>query len=86
MNLKSDQEYRFFSELKRALHHAEINDESSETGFLFDDAMVVFENGRINVYQNKRIMVSYSVDEFSRKPGAVFRKMNSHFVKSDKTQ
>lgn len=77
LNLKSNQEYRFFSELKRALHHSEINDESAETGLFFDDAMVVFENGRINVFQNKKISVSYSVEEFARKPGAVFRQLHN---------
>ena len=81
LTLRSEQEFRFYSELKRALHHAEINDESAETGFLFDDAMIVFENGKINVYQDKRITASYSVDDFSRKPGAVFRNLHNSISK-----
>ena len=80
LNLRSEQEFRFYSELKRALHHTEINDESTETGFMFNDTMVVFENGKINAYADKKIIASYSVDDFSRKPGAVFRKMHNLLV------
>ena len=83
LNLRSEQEFRFYSELKRALHHTEINDESTETGFLFNDTMVVFENGKINVYTDKKIIASYSVDDFSRRPGAVFRKLQSQVISSN---
>ena len=83
LNLRSEQEFRFYSELKRALHHTEINDESTETGFLFNDTMVVFENGKINAYADKKIIASYSVDDFSRRPGAVFRKLQSQVISSN---
>lgn len=82
LNLRSEQEFRFYSELKRALHHTEINDESIETGFVFDGATVVFENGKINVYQGKQNIAIYSVEEFGRKPGAIFRNLYKNITKN----
>ena len=43
----------------------------------------VFENGKINAYSDKKIVASYSVDDFSRRPGAVFRKLHSQVITSN---
>ena len=80
LNLHSEEEYRFYSELKRSLNHIEINDSSAETGFLFKDSMIVFEDGKINAYKNHRIVSSYSVNDFSRRPGAIFNLLRSDIL------
>lgn len=75
--LKSVQEYRFYMELKRALRQTEIRGEGAETGFRFQDALVVFENGRINLYQDRKITASYTQEAFTKTPGAVFRNLRN---------
>ena len=47
------------------------------------NGVCVFENGKINAYSDKKIIASYSVDDFSRRPGAVFRKLQSQVITSN---
>ena len=73
LKLRSEEEYRLYHELKRALNSTEINEEGKDTGFRFHDALVIFEDGKINVYRNGTIVEQKSVDAFSKSPSAVFR-------------
>ena len=75
LGIRSEVEYRLYHELKRALNSTEINEEGKDTGFCFNDVMVVFEDGKINVYRNGTIVEQRSVDSFSRSPSAVFRRI-----------
>lgn len=73
LRIRSETEYRLFTELKRAFNHTEINDESSETGFLFNQSLVQFEDGKIHVYRNQRICDEYDISDFVRTPRAVLQ-------------
>ena len=73
LGIRSEAEYRLFSELKRALNSTEINDDGTDIGFVFGDATVVFEDGKIHVYRDKKVTAEYEIQDFSRSPNAVFR-------------
>ncbi len=77
LKIRSEEEYRLFCELKRALNNTEINDDGKNIGFNFDDASIVFEDGNICVYKENGIREKYSIPAFSRAPNAVFRKILS---------
>ncbi|MCR5090778.1 MAG: restriction endonuclease-like protein [Oscillospiraceae bacterium] len=75
LGIRSEAEYRLFSELKRALNSTEINDDGTDIGFVFGDAMIAFEDGKIRVYRDKRVSAEYEIQDFTRAPNAVFRSL-----------
>jgi len=75
--IRSEQEYRLYSELRRALNHAEINDVGTEIGFRFDNALVVFEDGEIHIFKEGRLIAKYDISDFTRHPNAVFRRIKN---------
>ncbi len=83
LGIRSEAEYRLFSELKRALNSAEINDDGTDIGFVFENAMIVFEDGKIHVYRNKKVAAEYDILDFSRSPNAVFRDLYHAAMLSD---
>lgn len=72
--LRSEEEYRFYTELKRYTGKALKNNEATE-GFELDDIKVLFENGQIQVYRNSNPVGNCSISEFSRYPNATFRRL-----------
>ena len=80
LSIRSEAEYRLFTELKRALNNTEINDDGTDIGFVFGDATIVFEDGMINVYKHGTIVEQNTVEAFSRSPNAVFRMLQTRIV------
>jgi len=78
--LRSEEEYRLYSELKRAVNDISINDDDKEVGFKFNNVFVVFENGKILVYKNQGILAVYDVKDFTRSPNAVFRRIRKDIL------
>ena len=71
---KSQEEYRFYSELKRYISSASIiNDEEGPTGFLFGQNRIVFQSGEIRLIQQGRMITQCKVADFIRRPNAQFR-------------
>ena len=75
LKLRSEEEYRLYTELKRRLNDTEINDTDSEIGFRFGDNMIVFEDGKINVYRSRKVIAQNTIEAFGRSPNSVFRLM-----------
>lgn len=73
--IKSEEEYRLYSELKRSIADTSINDDENKLGFAFGDYNLSFDDGKIIVAKNKHIFAQYDISEFSRRPNAVFRQM-----------
>lgn len=73
--IKSEEEYRLYYELKRSLTNIAINDEDDSLGFSFDGFNLYFDNGKILVSKDGRVCSQYDMDEFSKRPNAVFRLM-----------
>ncbi|WP_018306593.1 restriction endonuclease-like protein [Desulfitobacterium hafniense] len=75
LSIRSEAEYRLYTELKRLANHTTINDEDNELGFKFNNQLIMFENGSIDLYKDGKICGKYGIEEFSRKPNAVFRRI-----------
>lgn len=73
--IKSEEEYRLYYELKRALSDTAINDEEDSLGFSFDGFNLSFNDGKILVSKDGRVKFRYDMEEFSKRPNAVFRLM-----------
>lgn len=79
LSIRSEAEYRLYTELKRALNNAEIND-SSDIGFVFNDSVIAFETGMIHIYRNGKVYSEYSISNFCRTPNAVFRNIQKDIL------
>lgn len=77
--IRSEEEYRLYSELKRAINDTTINDEDNNLGFNFGSFALMFEDGQILVSKDKQIFARYAISDFSRSPNAVFRQMQKEF-------
>lgn len=83
--IRSEEEYRLYSELKRAINDTTINDEDNNLGFNFGNFMLMFEDGQILVSKGKQIFAQYTISNFLRSPNAVFRQMQKELsqIKED---
>lgn len=72
--LQSEEEYRFYTELKRRTGIA-LEDTGAKPGFEMGELKVLFENGKIWLYCNGKAVNQCTVQEFSRHPNATFRRM-----------
>ena len=77
LKIQSEEEYRLYSELKRSMNDTEINTNEQGVGFSFNDARIIFEEGKIRVYRNKTVTGEFDVSDFSRSPNAVFRRIKN---------
>ena len=73
--IRTEEEYRLYSELKRSVNSTSINDEDHNLAFQFNDFMLSFNEGKILVSKDKKIIARYDITDFSRSPNAVFRRM-----------
>jgi len=77
--IRSEEEYRLYSELKRAVNDTTINDEDNKLGFNFGKHTLMFDDGQILVSKEGHIFAKYAISDFSRSPNAVFRQMQKEF-------
>ncbi|HJJ55223.1 MAG TPA: restriction endonuclease-like protein, partial [Methanocorpusculum sp.] len=63
--LRSEEEYRFYTELKRRTGTA-LEDNESAAGFELGDIKVLFDDGQIQVYRDGKAAGNCSITEFSR--------------------
>ena len=82
--IRSEEEYRLYSELKRAVNDTTINDVDNNLGFNFGNFTIVFEDGNILISKGKQIFAKYAISDFSRRPNAVFRQIQNEFLRFDK--
>lgn len=79
--IKSEEGYRLYSELKRAINDTTINDEENALGFSFDGFAVGFVDGKISVSKGTKIFAQYEIADFSRSPNAVFRRLQKELAR-----
>ena len=77
--IRSEEEYRLYSELKRAINDTTINDKGDRLSFDFGGFTLVFEDDYILISKGKQIFAKYAISDFSRRPNAVFRRMRREF-------
>ena len=74
--LRTEEEYRFYMELKRRTGKALDKDSvDNEQGFEIGDIKVLFEDGKIVVVREGKAVAECSINEFSRHPNSSFRKI-----------
>ncbi len=81
LKLRSEEEYRLYYELKRAFDSVEINEEDVDAGFVYGDATVIFEGGKINIYEDGKIVDQFPIDLFRRNRGSVFRNIKDAILR-----
>lgn len=83
LHLRSEAEYRFFTELKHRSDKASIDETSSKPGFELNETKVLFDEGMIQLYQNGKVVGQCTIQEFSQYPSATFRRLQRYV--SEKT-
>lgn len=81
LKIKTAEEYRLYTELKRLSQDSAVNDEENVNGFMYNDKMIVLENGKIQVIAFDRIVEQVTVESFSRKPNIVFGRIREGLFK-----
>ena len=75
--LQSEEEYRFYTELKRRTEAITINDADSSLNFIVGENKVCFIDGEIVLFENDRIVGKCLIGDFAKKPNAEFKKLFS---------
>ena len=73
LNIKSEEEYRFYRELKRATKDVDIADDKANIGFKHGDTYFDFHDGEILVIKDNKIVHKCTVNDFAKRPGSTFR-------------
>ena len=73
--LLSEEEYRFYTELKRRTNEAILNVDDSKVGFEIRNAKVLFQGGKIQLIREGRILEECEVEEFTKRPRSTFQRM-----------
>jgi hypothetical protein len=81
LNIKSEEEYRFYRELKRASKDVDIADDKANIGFKHGDTYFDFHDGEILVIKDNKIVHKCAISDFAKKPGGSFR-MITHAMES----
>ena len=73
--LGSEEEYRFFTELRRRTDAAIINGEEHPNGFMFEGSTILFTGAEILAYADNKLTARCPVNDFIHRPNAVFRQI-----------
>lgn len=78
--LQSEEEYRFYTELKRRTDASVINEEDPGSGFAVGNNRIAFEDGQILLLSDGKIAEKCTITEFAKTPNAVFRRLMSYIT------
>ena len=85
LHLRSEAEYRLYTELKRRVGDIKYQDDGV-SGFEFDGKKIIFSDGLIQVMEGKERKTYVEISEFERRPNAVFRRMMGYVGESKKIE
>ncbi len=77
--IRSEEEYRLYSEQRRAISDTKIKNEDYHLGFNFGQFVLAFDDGQILLSNEKQIFAQYPISDFSRSPNSVFRQIQKEF-------
>ena len=76
--VRSGEEYRFLSELRRRTDDAALfSGRDQQNGFTFGDSVILFEGGEILALRDGKVADHVPEEDFLRRPNAVFRQIMS---------
>lgn len=84
--VRSEEEYRFLTELRRRTDAAVINGEEHPNGFMFEGSTILFTGAEILAYADNKITARYPVNDFIHRPNAVFRQIMQSIKETDLKQ
>lgn len=73
--LKTEEEYRFLTELKRKVSDAALINDDRATGFSFGEYRVIFEDGKIKLFGQAGMIDHCKINDFIHRPNAEFREL-----------
>lgn len=68
LHIRSEEEYRLYTEVRRLANDASVNETDAEPGFKYDDKTIIMENGDIIVLKDGTKIEQISIETFVRKP------------------
>ncbi len=71
--LRSEEEFRFLTELRRRTEPDVRSDAAQRNGFAFGDAVILFDGGMIRALRAGRVTCECPLSDFTRRPNALFR-------------
>ena len=82
LQFKNEEEYRFYSELKRTAVRAEISEGRENIGFERDNCKFVFAGGEILAFRDGKMVKRIEISEFARRPSQTFRLLQNATMSS----
>lgn len=73
--IESEEKYRFYCELKRAVNSVEIDGCKENVEFEYGNAKFIFGDGKILALKNQKIVESRLISDFVKKPAEVYRRL-----------
>ena len=73
LQFKNEEEYRFYSELKRSAEKSVISEGDENIGFVRGNSKFIFSGGEILAIKNGKIVERVNLESFSRRPAQMFR-------------
>ena len=73
LQFKNEEEYRFYSELRRSAGKAEISEGKENIGFEHGNSKFVFWGGEILAFKDGKIVERIELTEFAKRPSQTFR-------------
>ena len=80
LHIRSEEEYRLYTELRRMANNASINENDAEACFKYKDAVVTIKNGNIYLTKDGKVISKVLAENFMRKPRAVMRKIQEEYT------
>lgn len=74
LHLRSNEEYRLYTELKRQTN-AEIAQGRQQNEFIIGRAKIIITDDKMSVYVDNNLEKEYPISDFRKYPGKVFRRM-----------
>ena len=73
--LRTEADYRFFTELKRRTDRVIIDDSEDETAFEVGNAKILFRKDGVFVLSDDKVIETCTLQEFTRHPNTTFRRL-----------
>lgn len=75
LQFAGEEQYRFYSELKRNVNSAIINENNASIGFEYGNTIFSFAQGQIMALSNDKIIDTVAITDFAKKPAETFRRL-----------
>ena len=79
LRIKSEEEYRLYTEVKRLINSETINETDQALCFKYGDLLIDYYDGNIRLLDGNKIIDTYSAALFNKRPNYWFNKMIKNF-------